>query len=631
MAVWKELINKSDISYDELKLIPGASCENYIAMKNYFMQEYGFKEEDLLRGLSMSPEEFNNPKNWINSRDEQLFHINLFISGRDFFTHYDYVEAGRYFRFSNNSLFMIFFKAMSAGRIIKEIEKNVRKFNNEYTIDPVYFKNGEAYLIQKDYPFYNESSVGGECRFTEGVWKANFEVHDISHYTVEHIICSKKLENLINYGYNYCGFKVTKDENYLYINGKPAAEYVELAVKKIGSRSFFTNKTVNNGLNKNALRVIDNIHYKGRLLIKKGEIYNAPYCLFHLAWKEHSLIQRIINASKGKNLLLKSLSEIEKQIEFTNLQLFELKQALSESERRLKIMELYTKNSLIRKIESGEDPSGFTPEQKSLAVLFSDIRNFTSISEYKNPLEVVLFLNEYYTQVNEVITRNNGEIDKLIGDAVMASFNESEDSLISGLEMKKTISEYNRKLISLNKPTINIGLGITYGNVILGNIGSHNKLDFTMIGDTVNTSSRIEALTKEYKVGFLISESLKNSLNGDYKIRFVDRVKVRGKNKPIAVYEVFDYERDDIISLKLKIQPELDKAYEYYSGKNFTAAEIIYRNLLENMDNHHYIKNLPADPLVLFYHKRIVQIIDKIEKGIINPDIWDETYIAAEK
>lgn len=631
MTEWKDLIYKKDISYLELKMIPGASCENYIAMKNYFVKEYGYKEEDLLRGLTMTKEEFNNPKNWINSRDEQLFHINLFKYGHDSFTHHDYVEAGRFFRFSDNSLFMIFFKAMSAGKIIKEIEKNIRKFNNEYNIIPALFKSGEAYLIQEDYPFYNQASVGGECRFTEGVWKANFEIHNIKNYSVDHVICSKRLENLLTYGYGYYNLKVEKDDKYLRVNGKPVAEFVELATKKIGNNQVFINSVVENGINKNALRVIDDFKIGKRTILFKGEIYNAPYCLFHLKWKEHSLFKRLYNALKGQNLLIKSLSEIEKQIEFTNLQLFELKQALSESDRRLRIMEVYTRYSLIQKIKGGEDPSTFIPEQRNLSVLFNDIRQFTTITENLNALDVVTFLNDYYNNVNEVINCNHGEIDKLIGDSVMAGFSDPDNAVKAGIAIKLKVSEYNKKLASEGKDIINTGIGITNGHVIIGNIGSVNKLDYTLIGDTVNVASRLEALTKEYRVGFIISEDLKQVLKDLYQIRFIDRVRVKGRNKAISVYEVYDYERENVIALKKNMKGYLEEAYDHYYNKNFEASQKIYKALLDKLPHHSYFQNLPIDPLVLFYYNRVTALIDKQKKGLFDTQYWDATYDAVEK
>lgn len=626
MAGWQELIYKRNLNYYELRMIPSASCENYIVMKNYFVKELQYTEEELLCGLSITREEFHDPKNWINSADEQLFHINLFKRPGHILTHYDYREAGRFFSFSENSLFMIFFKVLSAGKIIKEIQKTVRKFNNEYTIRPVSFRNGEAYLLQKDYPFYHEVSVGGECRFTEGVFAANFELHDIHNYSVEQIICSKKLKNLLTYAYGHYGFDIEDTGKQILINGRPVAEYVELAKQKIGNEFIYSSKVVPEGKNHNATRILEDFVYRGKTLLRKGEIYDAPYCLFYLKWKEKSTLIRVLQALKRKSLLTQSLNEIDKQLEFTNKQIFELKQSLAESDRRLKIMELYTRSSLVEKIKNGEDPSGFVPEEKNISVLFNDIRGFTSLVENLKVIDVVYLLNYYFNNVNEVISECNGEVDKLIGDCVMAGFHSPDDAVKAGILIKQKISSLNHDIINKWKYTIHTGIGITYGSVIVGNIGSDCKLDYTLIGDSVNVASRLEALTKTFKVGFIISEDLKNQLRGPYDIRFIDTVKIKGRHRPLAVYEVFDYERDDVKRVKYQIQTYLDEAYQYYLDAEFQKAVRIYRFLLKKLPTNRWNPALPVDPLLFFYLKRAKSLQRKLERGELEKENWNGIY-----
>lgn len=110
MEDWQNILDKKDLTEKEIKSIPGASCENFIAMKNYFVNQKHYSENELLENLEITKEKFNDPKNWINPLDAKQFFINTFKRGKEFLTHHDYFDAGRYFKFSENSLFMIYFK-----------------------------------------------------------------------------------------------------------------------------------------------------------------------------------------------------------------------------------------------------------------------------------------------------------------------------------------------------------------------------------------------------------------------------------------------------------------------------------------------------------------------------------------
>ncbi len=190
-------------------------------------------------------------------------------------------------------------------------------------------------------------------------------------------------------------------------------------------------------------------------------------------------------------------------------------------------------------------------EKKEVAVFFSDIRGFTAISEKLRPEEVVEFLNGYFHRMVKCVNDTHGTVDKFIGDALMATWgalrphgNETENALDAALEMRRQLIDFNKGRGSARKPTIHMGAGINTGPVIAGQIGSDEKMEYTVIGDTVNLASRVEALTKHFGVDLLVTEFALNKVKGIYKIVKMDDMRVKGKSKPVTVYAVLGRKDD---------------------------------------------------------------------------------------
>jgi class 3 adenylate cyclase len=219
-----------------------------------------------------------------------------------------------------------------------------------------------------------------------------------------------------------------------------------------------------------------------------------------------------------------------KEVELSGI---EAKKDRDESLKMLNVIDIYTKPSIVQKVLGGENPTLLRPVKKELAVLFCDIRNFTNISENLEPLDVIEILNPYFAMMNSAIIVNNGELDKIMGDCIMAIFDKVDDALNAALEMKSVLADEKE---NINK--IKNGIGIHYGEVIMGNIGSPWKLDYTVIGDVVNVASRLESLTKQYKVDIIISEQVKDNLNKSFTLEELDNITVRGRTKPIKIFQV---------------------------------------------------------------------------------------------
>jgi len=215
----------------------------------------------------------------------------------------------------------------------------------------------------------------------------------------------------------------------------------------------------------------------------------------------------------------------------------------------------------IRKVELGQQV------ERKMTILFSDIRDFTALSESMSPQENFNFLNSYLVQMEPVISAHGGIIDKYIGDAIMALFPDSPDAALRGsLAMLEKLDEYNTGRERAGYRPIKIGIGINTGIVILGTVGGAGRMDGTVIGDAVNLAARLERLTKDYKVPLLISEHTLYSLDdaSPWMIRFLDSTHVRGKQDSQSVYEVFNGDTPKLRDAKLKTQKLFERALSRY-------------------------------------------------------------------
>lgn len=221
--------------------------------------------------------------------------------------------------------------------------------------------------------------------------------------------------------------------------------------------------------------------------------------------------------------------------------------------------------------------------QKDMSVLFSDIRDFTSMSEAMSPKDNFDFINSYLSRVGPEIRSHNGIIDKYIGDAVMALFpGKVEDAIDAALEMQRKIREYNGHRQSVGHPPIKVGVGVHTGKVMLGTIGEDQRMDGTVISDAVNLASRIESLTKRYGCNVIVSNAALSGLDdpGKYFIRLVDKVYVAGKNEAVALYEICDSDDDAVIPLKKATFPDYSKAVDRYYLRDFAESEALFAKVL---------------------------------------------------
>jgi adenylate cyclase len=210
--------------------------------------------------------------------------------------------------------------------------------------------------------------------------------------------------------------------------------------------------------------------------------------------------------------------------------------------------------------------------QKDMTILFSDIRSFTSISEGLSPSENFGFINSYLETMGPVIRKHNGFIDKYIGDAIMALFPQKpSDAIDASIEMLEELHKLNVKRKTKGFAPISIGIGIHTGSQMLGIIGEKERMEGTVISDVVNTASRLEGLTKAYSTALLISEDVLEGVEdkSKYEYRFLDTVKVKGKNKAVRILEILNGVSPRIRELKMETRPDFEAGIDFYYSKKF--------------------------------------------------------------
>jgi class 3 adenylate cyclase/DNA-binding response OmpR family regulator len=206
----------------------------------------------------------------------------------------------------------------------------------------------------------------------------------------------------------------------------------------------------------------------------------------------------------------------------------------------------YVPEDVMDEIIRKSQDSGTQSETRNLAVLFADIRDFTKISENSDAQDVVAFLNAFFSLMGNKVIAGGGHVDKFIGDAIMAVFgvprplsNAPASAVSAAIEMISALPEVDTSLITVPEGRFAVGIGINYGECVVGNIGFQDRMDYTVIGDTVNLASRLEGTTKLYRHPIIVSEYMYDAAKELFIFRKADSVRVIGKTKPVGLYAVY--------------------------------------------------------------------------------------------
>jgi two-component system sensor histidine kinase ChiS len=250
--------------------------------------------------------------------------------------------------------------------------------------------------------------------------------------------------------------------------------------------------------------------------------------------------------------------------------------------------------------------------QKHMTVLFSDIKDFTRISERMTPKESFDFINAFLGAVSPVIRQHGGFIDKFIGDAIMALFpGSADDALAAAIDMTNALKALNVERVSNELEPIRVGTGLHTGDLMLGTVGEEKRMDGTVISDAVNTASRMEGLTKVFDTGVVISSKVKEELTDPdtYHFKYLGKAKVKGKMERIDVFGVIEGDDEDRVALEQQTKDDFEKGIKAFYERDFTGASVCFNNVL---------KLNPTDKAAAIFLKRSANLMIS---GV--PSDWD--------
>ncbi|MCL2764619.1 MAG: HAMP domain-containing protein [Treponema sp.] len=268
-------------------------------------------------------------------------------------------------------------------------------------------------------------------------------------------------------------------------------------------------------------------------------------------------------------------------------------------ERIRHIFQKYVPNDVIERFFASPEKM-LVGDNRKLSILFSDIRSFTTISEGLAPDDLVSSLNRYFSGQVDIIYNRKGIVDKYIGDAIMAFWGAPEkhdddalQSVLSALEMLDAVNQFNENQRKLGKCEFMIGIGLNYGEVTVGNIGSERKMDYTVIGDAVNLASRMEGLTKTYHSEILISENLFEELRrsvpeSGLHYRLLDTVAVKGKTRGVRIFTV----KKTLLPAEQRAWPLHNQGMKLYYNRSFTEAAGKFKEVLNLLPGDFNAENL---------------------------------------
>lgn len=341
---------------------------------------------------------------------------------------------------------------------------------------------------------------------------------------------------------------------------------------------------------------------------------------------------------RAKRVLLTGFSDVNAIIDSINmgqiyrfiLKPFDRHDLLTTVKRALEVFELESKNiqlleeltqSLERQRALSQASSRFVPydllqllEKENItevllgdhvsthmSVMFSDIRGFTTLSEKMTPQDNFAFVNGYLNRISPIIREHSGFIVKYLGDGMMAVFPQSAtDCVDAGIAKLKMLQTYNVEREARGDLPLQIGIGVNHGAMMLGMVGESGRMQGDVLSDAVNIAARLEGLTKQFGVSFIVSESTIKSISdtSKYSIRALGQANVRGKENAVSLFEIFDADPPEMREAKLRTKPDFERGVSQFMAQQFGDASESFQSVLEQY---------PEDQASRYYYKRSLE------------------------
>jgi class 3 adenylate cyclase len=308
-----------------------------------------------------------------------------------------------------------------------------------------------------------------------------------------------------------------------------------------------------------------------------------------------SLIRTTLQLSYVGNLLMSMERAKKEQIE----------KNFKKMKSREDVIKRYIRPSVLAEIALGEDPLSYTPCKTISSIMFIDMRSYTTHTENLELFESYKLLNDYFERVNSSVFKFQGEVDKIMGDAVMATFDSPIQCINACKEMRENLVKINQLRNKKGEAVIRFGSGISYGEVLSANFGSRQKIDRTIVGDPVNIGARLEQLTKEYRVDVLAMDEFVKQVDKGSSFRVLDHVMVKGRYRPVKIYEFYGHACDEVIAYKNSTKRDLEEIVQLKIERNYIVALNILDYLINNCPPHRIWKNTIMDPALLVVKNKI--------------------------
>jgi adenylate cyclase len=336
-----------------------------------------------------------------------------------------------------------------------------------------------------------------------------------------------------------------------------------------------------------------------------------------------SLSRPIKRLAQEANLICQlRLAEVKDEVSGI-IEIAEMQESFVKMKNALASFQRYMPVILVKKLIVGNKIATVGGETKELTIIFTDIKNFTQLSERINEQELMQYLSRYFQAITKVIIEMNGTVDKYMGDGLMAFWGAPVDDTEHArhacqavLQIQASLKQLNEEFREENKPMVATRIGINTGKVIVGNVGSDERLNYTSLGDPVNLASRLEGLNKIYGTWMIVSEFTYNKVKDNFKFRLLDKVAVKGKQQGIYIYELLE---DAAVAPYLNLEQynqEFFSAFSCYESSDWQAAI----NLFNNLD-----KKYPEDLLIKIFIKRCLVF------NANPPANWNGIWVMTEK
>jgi adenylate cyclase len=295
--------------------------------------------------------------------------------------------------------------------------------------------------------------------------------------------------------------------------------------------------------------------------------------------------------ARSVNLTIMPLIAAEGEKDLGSMLMFE---DISSEKRMKSTMSRYMDPVIAAQMLEGDTHDMLGGMNAEATIMFTDVRGFTTITEEYGAQGTVSFLNEYFTMMVDCITRQGGMLDKFIGDAIMACFglpmahdDDPDRAARAAISMIRELWEWNEVRRAKGLKTVDMGVGLNTDTIVSGNIGSPKRMDYTVIGDGVNLASRLESACKAYSARILLSESTASKLKGTYRIRDIDLVVVKGKTKPVRVFEMLDYHDAKTFPNMMEVVNHFGDAMQSYRAAQWDKAITRFEKCLSlNPEDH---------------------------------------------